>query len=60
MQNDKSKNIIVFPKIEKKKRQQCGYEQYKNIFKDNRQKLVEYEKYHIKWKNKNVSRIKND
>ena len=41
------KNIKVFLKKKKKKKQQYGREQYKNLLKDEKQKLVEYrKKYH--------------
>ena len=41
--------------------QQNGREQYKNLFEDEMQKLVECKKKYYKiWKNKNASQIKTD
>ena len=48
-QKKRAKNIKIFLKNKKKKKPQYGHERYKNLSKDEWQKLVEYRK-NIKWK----------
>ena len=42
------KDIKIFLKKIKKKKQQCGCEQYKNLPENEKQKLVEYRKKHYR------------
>ena len=42
------KNIEVSPKKKKKEKQQYGSEEYKNLFEDEKQRLVGYGKNNIK------------
>ena len=43
------KGIKIFLKRKKKKKQQYGRERYKNLSEDEKQRLVEYTKYIIKY-----------
>ena len=43
---DNKERLQVFLKKKKKKKQQYGHERYKNLPKDEKQKLIEYRKKH--------------
>ena len=45
------KDIKIFLRKEKKKRQQYGLERYKNLSDDEQQKLVEYRKKYYSMRN---------
>ena len=55
------KNIKVFAKTKRKKKQEHGHERYKNLSEDENQKLVEYRKKYYKiWKYKSDLQINTD